>query len=371
MKLTLESGQVFFGTPLGRPLRKDEIVVAELVFCTGQSGYEEVLTDPSYFRQIVVLTYPLIGNTGINRVDAESGQPFLFGLLVREHEPQPSHYRSALSLDAYLAEQSVPGMSGIDTRALTRFLRTHGTLKAALSADDIPTETLLQSLAPALLDDHVACVSSHAPQRYQGSGDGHGPHIAVLDFGCKRGIVQSLLARGCSVTVFPYDTSAETVLQAQPHGVVLSNGPGDPRAVKPALPTIRALQEKRPLFGICLGHQLFALANGATTSRLHHGHRGQNRAVRDEDSRRSAVASHNHGYAVDEASLSGSALRVTYRDVNDGCVEGLRHTRLPAFSVQFHPEAGPGPEDPAFLFDEFLAEVSAADQEAVKEGPCR
>jgi carbamoyl-phosphate synthase small subunit len=323
------------------------------VFCTGQSGYEEVLTDPSYFRQIVVFTHPLVGNTGINGVDAEHGRPFLSGLVVREHEPQPSHHLCEKSLDDYLHAEGVPGLCGVDTRALTRLLRTHGTLKAALSADDASSDEVKERLAPPLPVDHVACTSIKAPQHLPGRG----PHIALLDYGCKRGILRALLARGCAVTLFPFDATEEAIAAARPDGVVLSNGPGDPRDVPGALPVIRGLQERLPLFGICLGHQLFALANGATTHKLHHGHRGQNRAVLDRQRKRSAIASHNHGYAVDAASLPGTELDPSFFDVNDGCVEGLRHRRLPAFSVQFHPEAGPGPLDAQNLFDEFLATV--------------
>lgn len=365
MKLTLASGEVFSGTPIGRPLDRSEIVVAELVFCTGQSGYEEVLTDPSYFRQIVLMTFPLIGNTGINQEDAEHAHSFLSGLVVRELEPLPSHYRSRQSLPDYLREQEIPGLSGIDTRLVTRLLRTHGTVKAALCSDEESQDAVRAALAEELPTDHVAQISSRRPQHYAGPG----PHIAVIDYGCKRGILKSLLSRGCAVSVFPHDTTAAQILAAQPAGVVLSNGPGDPRDLPEALPVIAALQEELPLFGICLGHQLFALANRADTPKLHHGHRGCNRAVYAPG--RSAIAAHNHGYAVTESSLAETELVVTYRDLNDGCVEGLRHRRLPAFSVQFHPEAGPGPLDPGFLFDEFLAELPAGNRPGPMEEPCR
>lgn len=369
MKLTLENGDVFVGSPFGQPLSRDQIVLAELVFCTGQTGYEEVLTDPSYFRQIVVLTFPLVGNTGINRHDAESAHAHLSGLVVREVESVPSHYRSQLSLSEYLIEQSVPGLCGIDTRALTQRLRNHGTLRAALSSDEIPHDRLLAALSAPLPRDHVAQVSTKVRQQHPSAG----PHVALIDYGCKRGILRALLDRGCAVTVFPHDVCANDVLSAQPDGVVLSNGPGDPSAlatdVPAVLPTIRALQERAPLLGICLGHQLFALANGAQTEKLHHGHRGCNRAVYDRDTGQSAIAAHNHGYVVTESSLSGSELRVTFRDLNDGCIEGLRHTRLPAFSVQFHPEAGPGPQDPQFLFDEFLRALPS--RRASQEATCR
>ena len=365
MKLTLESGETFHGSGFGKALAPNEIIVAELVFNTGQSGYEEVLTDPSYFRQLVLMTFPLIGNTGINHRDAEHQRAFLSGLLVREYEAQPSHYLAQQSLDDYLRAQNVPGLSGIDTRALTRRLRTHGTLKAALSADAAPDDAIRAALQPPLATDHVAQVSLRKSELHPGSG----PAIAVIDYGCKQGIIRSLLAHGCAVRIFPHDTSAANILLTHPAGVVLSNGPGDPRDLPQALPVIRELQERLPLFGICLGHQLFALANGAQTAKLHHGHRGCNRAVYDEERKKSAIAAHNHGYAVTEPSIAGTELRVTYRDLNDGCVEGLRHTRLPAFSVQFHPEAGPGPADPAYLFNEFLAEISAA--QSAMEPPCR
>jgi carbamoyl-phosphate synthase small subunit len=365
MKLTLESGEVFHGVPFGRRLLPGEIVVAELVFNTGQSGYEEVLTDPSYFRQLVLMTFPLIGNTGINRHDAEHGRAFLSGLLVREYEPEPSHHRAVSSLPDYLCEQGVPGLAGIDTRALTRTLRTHGTLTAALAEKRTEHSLIMAALSRPLPTDHVARVSTRQPEDHAGQG----PLIAVIDYGCKRGIVRALLSRGCAVRVFPHDASAVEILAAQPAGVVLSNGPGDPRELPQALPVIRALQERLPLLGICLGHQLFALANGADTAKLHHGHRGCNRAVYDEARKKSAVAAHNHGYAVTAPSIAGTELCVTYRDLNDGCVEGLRHTRLPAFSVQFHPEAGPGPEDPGFLFNEFLVEVAGG--RAAAEAPCR
>lgn len=353
MKLVLQTNETFFGAEFGRALMPDEVVVAELVFNTGQCGYEEVLTDPSYLRQIVVMSYPLVGNTGLNGLDAEQDRAFLSGLVVREAEPEPSHYQAARSLGDYLREQGVPGLCGIDTRALVRRLRTHGTLRAALTRDDTAPALVQAALATPLPVDHVAQVSTKAPRHLPGSG----PHIALLDFGVKRGIVRDLHQRGCAVTVFPHDVDAHAVLAVQPDGVVLSNGPGDPRDVPSALPLIRELQERLPLLGICLGHQLFALANGAETTKMHHGHRGMNHAVADREGSRTAITAHNHGYAVTEPSLAGTALHVTYRDLNDGCIEGLRHRHLPAWSVQFHPEAGPGPHDAAYVFDEFLEQI--------------
>lgn len=360
MKLVLETQETFSGPSLGRALLLDEVVVAELVFNTGQCGYEEVLTDPSYRGQIVVMSYPLVGNTGLNGLDVEHRRAFLSGLVVREAEPEPSHYRAARPLDLYLSEQGVPGLSGIDTRALVRLLRTHGTLRAALTCDETPEARVRAALAAPLPRDHVAQVSIRAPQHLPGSG----PHIALIDYGAKHGIVRCLQERSCAVTIFPYDTGLQALLDARPDGIVLSNGPGDPRDVPEALPLLRALQERLPLLGICLGHQLFALANGAETEKMHHGHRGVNHAVRSTETGRSAITAHNHGYAVTERSLQGTELFVTYRDLNDGCIEGLRHTRLPAQSVQFHPEAGPGPHDAAYVFDEFLAHVR-------KGAPCR
>lgn len=364
MKLVLETQQVFSGAALGRALLPDEVVVAELVFNTGQCGYEEVLTDPSYLRQIVVMSYPLVGNTGINGVDAEHARAFLSGLVVREAEPEPSHFRVVLPLDAYLREQGVPGLSGIDTRALVRLLRTHGTLRAALTRDETPEARVHAALAAPVPRDHVAQVSTRRQQHLAAGG----PHIAVIDYGVKHGIVRCLRERGCAVTVFPFGTSEEAVLAARPDGVVLSNGPGDPADVPEALPLVRALQERLPLLGICLGHQLFARANGAETAKMHHGHRGVNHAVRSSETGRAAITAHNHGYAVTERSLQGTELSITYRDLNDGCIEGLRHARLPARSVQFHPEAGPGPGDAASVFDEFLEQVQA---HAKKGATCR
>jgi carbamoyl-phosphate synthase small subunit len=355
VKLVLHAADraTFFGQPFGRALASGEVVVAELVCNTGQSGYEELLTDPSYFRQIVVMSFPLIGNTGINGSDAEHERVFLSGLIVREHEPAPAHHRTQRSLTSYLAEQHVPGLCGIDTRALVRRLRTHGTLRAALAADETPDEVVLAALQKPLPIDHVAQVSTRTSLRTAGPG----PHVAVLDYGAKRGILRELRARGCAVTLFPHDTSADAVLAAAPDGVILSNGPGNPLDLPGALPIIRVLQERVPLLGICLGHQLFALANGARTEKMHYGHRGMNHAVREGESGRALITAHNHGYAVTEASLLDTELRSTYRDLNDGCIEGLRHTRLPARSVQFHPEAGPGPDDAAIVLDEFLENV--------------
>lgn len=322
----------------------------EVVFNTGMTGYQEVLTDPSYCGQIVTMTYPLIGNYGINDDDFQSVRPYVQGLLVRELCAVPSHWQSRRTLDEYLYEQRVVGLAGIDTRALTRYLRARGTMGGVLTTGDAdPTELISRARA---VDLRGAVKEVTTPQPYKVFGDG--PRVVVMDFGIKRSILRSLQAFDCEVVVVPATFRAEQILDCKPDGILLASGPGDPRNVPEAVAAVRALIGRKPIFGICLGHQILARALGADTYKLKYGHRGANHPVRDLATGRVYITSQNHGYAIDEGSLASLEVEVTHKNLNDGTVEGLRHLRLPIFSVQYHPEAGPGPEDSFYLFEHFL-----------------
>lgn len=347
--LLLEDGTLFVGSAFGA--RADK--VGEVVFNTGMTGYQELLTDPSYCGQIVVMTYPLIGNYGVARDDFEAVRPYAYGFAVREHEQAPSNWRAEFTVDDMLKEFGIPGISGIDTRMLTRKLRHHGVMKGVLSTTGKSLEELREMLASTPLPrDQVAQVSTRGvfsvPAR-QGA-----LRIVLVDYGAKSGILRDLVARGCEVVVVPHDATADQIRRLSPDGIVLSNGPGDPKDVPYAVETIRGLVEHYPLFGICFGHQLFALACGADTAKLKFGHRGGNHPVRELKTNRCYITSQNHGYVVTEESIVGTELEITHLNNNDGTIEGLRHKRLPAFSVQYHPEASPGPHDSGYLFDEFL-----------------
>ncbi|MGD6816244.1 carbamoyl phosphate synthase small subunit [Metabacillus sp. 113a] len=345
--LVLEDGTVFEGNGFGS--ERDSI--GEIVFNTGMTGYQEILSDPSYCEQIVTLTYPLIGNYGINRDDFESITPFTGGLIVKEHSLFPSNWRSGYSLDEYLKMKDIPGLSGIDTRKLTRIIRSHGTLKGALiSGNADPAEVLEKLKAIRLPVNQVERVSAKTPY----ASPGRGRRVVLVDFGMKHGILRELNKRHCDVVVVPHNTSAEAVLQLNPDGIMLSNGPGDPKDVPEGIEMIKGVLGKVPLFGICLGHQLFALACGADTEKMKFGHRGSNHPVKDLQSGKVAITSQNHGYTVREASLLHTDLEVTHLALNDRTIEGLKHNSLAAFTVQYHPEASPGPEDANGLFDEFM-----------------
>ena len=357
--LILEDGTVFSGTAFG----SDSASQGEVVFTTGMTGYQETLSDPSFYGQIVTLTYPLIGNYGINRDDFESITPAIRGFVVRELAEHPSNWRSDMTLDAYLASQNIPGIEGIDTRKLTRIIRAKGAVRAILTEADAKVnveEVVAQLQATPYITGHVKEVSPKAAY----PSPGRGKRVVLLDFGMKHGILRELNKRDCDVLVVPYNTPAEKILAWHPDGIMLSNGPGNPAEVTEGIETIKGLIGKVPMFGICLGHQLFSLACGAKSFKLPFGHRGGNHPVKDLRTGRTDLTSQNHGYAIDIDSLKDTDLELTHIALNDGTCEGVRHKKYPIFTVQYHPEASPGPEDSNHLFDEF---IEMMETEAAKE----
>ena len=341
--LILQDGQVFEGVRFGA----ETDTVGELVFTTGMCGYVETLTDPSYAGQIVMQTYPLIGNYGIIREDFE-GACCVKGYVVREYCDTPSNFRTDCDLDTYLKEQGVPGLCGVDTRELTRIIREHGVMNAAI-CDEIPAD--LTPIKTYAITGVVEAVSCKEPDRYPAEGE-ECFRVSLLDYGAKRNIVRELQKRGCTVTVLPASTSAEEILAADPDGVMLSNGPGDPAENVYQIEQIRKLLGRVPMFGICLGHQLTALAAGGSTYKLKYGHRGVNQPVQDVAGVRTYITSQNHGYAVDGDTVKLGKVR--FVNANDGTCEGIDYPELKAFTVQFHPEACTGPKDTSFLFDQFV-----------------
>lgn len=350
-KLILEDGTIFVGKSFGAERES----FGEVVFNTGITGYQEVLSDPSYCGQIVTMTYPLIGNYGINRDDFESVRPFIHGFVVREHCEYPSNFRNQQTLDSLLKEYDIPGISDIDTRMLTRKIRQFGTLKGVIATGDVQVEEMLSKLKAAPnMTNQVSLVSTKSVF----SSPGRGPRIILVDFGSKHGILRELSNRNCDVIVVPYNTTAKEIERLRPDGILLSNGPGDPKDVPEAVEMIKGILGKYPLFGICLGHQLFALACGADTEKMKFGHRGGNQPVKEFATDRTFITSQNHGYAVTTESLKGTDLEVSHIAINDNTIEGLKHHSYPAFSVQYHPEAAPGPYDSGYLFDNFLEMVA-------------
>ncbi|GGH74646.1 carbamoyl-phosphate synthase small subunit [Pullulanibacillus pueri] len=358
-QLILENGAVFVGEAFGA----ERVREGEVVFNTGMTGYQEILSDPSYCDQIVTMTYPLIGNYGINRDDFESIIPAVAGLIVKEVTEVPSHWRSESTLHEMLIEKGIPGLAGIDTRRLTKLIREHGTLKGRLCNLETSIKETVQTLkTKEWLTDQVRRVSTTMSYESPGSG----PRIVLVDFGMKKGILREVIRLGCDVLVVPFDTTSEEILQLHPDGIVLSNGPGDPKAVPEAIETVRHLIGKVPLFGICLGHQLLALACGANTVKMRFGHRGANHPVKDLQTGQFYMTSQNHGYAVDPESLANTDLEVTHIAINDQSIEGLRHKQHLAYSVQFHPEATPGPEDSSQLFEQFFQDVKQSKKVGVQ-----
>jgi carbamoyl-phosphate synthase small subunit len=355
--LVLEDGTVFRGQALGAAARSH----GEVVFMTSMTGYQEALTDPSFAEQILVMTYPLQGNYGINGEDVESRRIQVRAFVVREECDTPVHWRSKMTLHEYLSQNGVPGIAGVDTRALTRKLRAGGVMMGTVTHDETAEQALtrLRGLPRYGSTDLVPWVSTRRPYEYPDNGaNGHGPRIVVLDLGVKYNILRSLHRRGCRPVAVPCDTSAQDILDMKPDGVLLSPGPGDPALLGYAVETSRSLVGKVPMMGICLGHQVVGEAFGAKSFKLKFGHRGANHPVRDEATRRVYVTSQNHGYAIDEEALA-SDIEVSHRNLNDGTVEGLRHRREPLMTIQYHAEASPGPHDSMYLFDEFLKMVAA------------
>jgi carbamoyl-phosphate synthase small subunit len=348
-RLLLQDGTLFTGKAFGAEGEK----TGEVVFNTGITGYQEVLTDPSYCGQIVTMTYPLIGNYGITRDDFESVRPYVHGFAVRRYEPVPSNWRAQYSVDDLLKEYGIIGISDIDTRMLTRMIRHHGTMKGILTTSSKPVEELMEMMN----DTTIAELRNQVPMtstRHVYSSPGSKERIVLIDYGAKSGILRELNKRDCDVVVVPHDTTADEIRRLNPDGIQLSNGPGDPKDVPHAVKTIAELLGEYPMFGICLGHQLFALASGADTEKLKFGHRGGNHPVKELESGRCFITSQNHGYTVNEESVRGTDLEVTHINNNDKTIEGLKHKKYPAFSVQYHPEAAPGPYDNSYLFDRFL-----------------
>ena len=361
--LALADGTWFEGISFGA----EGEATGEVVFNTSMTGYQEILTDPSYKGQMVAMTYPLIGNYGINNEDVESGRPWAEGFIVKEYSEYPSNWRSRGSLDSYMKSFGIIGIQGIDTRALTKHLRDKGAQQGIISTENSDPKALcakaaaLPSMAGQDLAKEVTCKEAYiARQKKWDPEDGYKDlesaslKVVVYDFGVKRNILRSLVSLGCEVTVVPATTSWQDALAFGPDGVILSNGPGDPEPVSYAVENIKNLVGRVPIFGICLGHQLLGLALGGRTYKLKFGHHGGNQPVMDLSTRKVEITSQNHGFAVDMDALAKD-VEVTHINLNDQTVEGMRHLELPVFSVQYHPEASPGPHDSAYLFERFVA----------------
>ena len=346
--LILEDGHVFTGTSIG----SEREVISEIVFNTSMTGYLEVLTDPSYAGQAVVMTYPLIGNYGICYEDMESGRPWPDGYIVRELSRLPSNFRSTDTIQNFLKKYDIPGIAGIDTRALTKILRESGTMNGMITTKEYDN---LDEVLPRLKAYRTGTVVEKVTCREKSVMKRDGYKVALLDFGAKRNIARSLYERGCEVTIYPADTKAEEIIASNPDGIMLSNGPGDPKDCGPIIDEVRKLYESDiPIFAICLGHQLMALATGADTYKLKYGHRGGTHPVKDLETGRVYISSQNHGYAVDVNSLNPAVATAAIENVNDKTNEGLKYTGKNIFTVQFHPEACPGPQDSGYLFDRFI-----------------
>lgn len=349
--LILEDGNVFTGESIGAQRE----IISEIVFNTGMTGYLEVLTDPSYAGQSVVMTYPLIGNYGICHEDMESVKPWADGFIVRELSRMPSNFRSQESIQSFLTRNDIPGIAGVDTRALVKILRSKGTMNGMITTCETDvTEEVLDRIRSYRVTGVVAKTTRQNTIVIPAEGD-RKYKVALMDYGMKHNIARSLAKRGCEVTIYPAFTKAEEVLSHNPDGIMLSNGPGDPKECVDVIREVRKMFESRvPIFAICLGHQLLALANGGDTEKMKYGHRGANHPVKDMKSGRVYISTQNHGYMVKEDSISPEIAEVSFINVNDKTVEGMHYLGKNVFSVQFHPEACAGPRDSEFLFHEFI-----------------
>ena len=346
-QLVLEDGSVYKGYGIGADIE----MAGEVVFNTAMTGYQETLSDPSYNGQIITFTYPLIGNYGINRDDYETINPSIKGIVTREICRKPSNFRKEFTLDEVLKDLNIPGISGIDTRSLTKKIREHGTIKGVITGIEKDAQKVAESLRKNNLPtNQIEQVSTK--KAFLSSG--LGKRVVLIDLGMKSGIMRELNLRGCDIIVMPHDASAKEILRQKPDGIMLSNGPGDPVDVPETISTIKDLIGKVPIFGICMGHQLISLACGAKTYKLKFGHRGANQPVKNLLTGKVDITAQNHGYAVDIDSLKDTDLELTHIAVNDGTCEGVRHKKYSVFSVQYHPEASPGPHDPNYLFDQFI-----------------
>ncbi|MCI8608672.1 MAG: glutamine-hydrolyzing carbamoyl-phosphate synthase small subunit [Firmicutes bacterium] len=356
-KLYLEDGSLYEGIGFG----SIKTCVGELVFQTGMTGYQKILTDPSYSGQIINMTYPILGNYGINGEDNQSDRIYAQGLVCKEYCKTPSNYRCEKDLDTWLKEMDVPGVSGIDTRKLTKKIRKEGTIKCVITTEDVSVEELKKLCDETILRNDYMKEASWAGEEDLAPYVQGNLNVAVLDFGIKRSILEALQKAGCNVKLFPYGFTAEEVMAIEPDGVFLSNGPGDPAEAIEAIGEVRKLMEAErqdgsflPMFGICMGHQILALAAGGETYQLKYGHRGSNHGVYSKETGRSYITSQNHGFAVKAESLMLKDMEVTEINLNDRTVEGMAHRNRPVFSVQYHPEAGPGPKDGDYLFGKFV-----------------
>jgi carbamoyl-phosphate synthase small subunit len=378
-KLALENGTVFTGESFGASAE----VTGEVVFNTSMTGYQEILTDPSYAGQIVTMTYPLIGNYGVNLEDLESSKPQVAGFVVKEYFDFYSNFRATSSLGAWLKAHNIVALQGIDTRMLTKMIRTVGALRGVISTIDLDDASLIEKArrSPSMNGLDLAKVVTTG-KTYEwdaidktpfalkpigrAEGDGHPWFVVVYDYGVKQNILRRLALYGCKLLVVPASFPAEKVLELQPDGIFLSNGPGDPSAVRYGIANIKKLVGKKPIFGICLGHQLLALALGGKTFKLKFGHRGANHPVKNLLTSKIEITSQNHGFAVDPDSLDPAIIDITHVNLNDETNEGLRHRELPVFSVQYHPEASPGPHDSDYLFDQFMSMMEQQHAPAVR-----